>query len=287
MDYLLQHLGPNKVTLPILTNHFEQSHDYQYDNTLNPWFSEDLFKRKGKSLSSSSMNSKSSSYSSLLNEIGSGRGPSMDIVSEEDSFMFLMLYIKNPSIGVFGMETVRKMLKDFRRELLEDDGLFALKKLTKKNKIDIMETIRCDSIALENISEPLLNIFTHYLKVNIVMIQGRCAAFDVVLCNEEGFDTVVIVAKKTKGKSTFSLKLFDVDGTQKHVIRYDQAKDYIIKNELFGESMLERCTAHDMKAIAVQLGVPLSQKGDGGKEVKLRKADLKQAIMTILAKRKP
>lgn len=261
LDYLFAHLGENKVTQEILSNRFEQSTSYRYSKE-NDMFYEDLTKKRNKSLPSYS-----SSSGCNLAEMGKS------IYNVSDPFMYLMYYIKTPSISLMSKDVVQQTLKDYRKSICEDDQSFLIKKLTKTNKQKLLNLLSSEQ-PLKEIDEIILNYFSHILKVNIVVVI-KSALMKAVLCNEDNFDTVVI--RDPSGRGMF--KLIEHGEHNDYVLSWKDAKTYLIEKKLIDRRFIESLTVSELRTVASQFEIPISRKNDEGKVCKLLKDDLKIEIL--------
>lgn len=256
MEDLVKEIGENKVTQVIQSNQYQQSIDYDYSirTTETAWY-EDLFKKRMKTVSSAS-----------------SLGSMEDIVYyKEDPFFYLMLYVKMPSISVCTKDIVKRKLSEFKTELANNEKNFDIKKIHKKQKIELYKLLTNETV-LERVDSFLLTFFSFVLKVNILcVLDGKL--HQEILCSQDAFDTIVILNTDHRYRLAFL--------NEKHIMRYDDAKKYIIEQRYIDMAFVEQCNVGDLKHIAESLGIPL-YKEENQKKKKLLKDELKTAIQEKL-----
>lgn len=257
MDEILKEIGENKVTQVIQTNKYEQSIDYDYNVDHTNAFYEDLFKKRMKTVSSTnSINSNSSE------EV---------IYYRDDPFFYLMLYIKMPSISVCPKDIIKRKLEEFKSELRNNEKNFDIKKINKKQKMDLYKLLSNET-ALDHIEPCLLTFFSFVLKMNIMFVLKN-KLHQEILCNEDSFDTIVVLNTDNKYRLAFV--------NEKYIMRYDDAKKYIFDNRYMDINYIEHCGMNDLKHIAESLEIPL-YKEENDKKKKLLKEELKTRIIESL-----
>ena len=261
MDYLFDNLGDNKVTQVIQTNKFEQSINYISEQR-NEELYEDLLKKKiPRSASTTSMGSRISSVDNLSDD---------NIFYQEDAFMFIMCYVKTPSIGIYSKDRFPKILSQFRKGILEDENVFKIKKITKTDKLRLIKVIESANI-ISNIDDVILNFFAHFLKVNIVVIL-KTTILRGVLCNEDSFDTIIITDKKDSGRYRLNIK------NGQHICSWIEAKQYLIINNHVDKKLLELCSVIELRNLAEKMNIDI-YKNENGKRTKVLKEELKNEIL--------
>lgn len=263
LEYLFTHLGENKITQEIKINHFEQSTHYQYCHDYETFY-EDLLKKRNKSISSTSL----TSLSSASNLVDKG-----DVIYYvDDPFMYLMYYIKNPSVSLMSKDVVQHLLREYRKTLYEDEQSFSIKKLTKSNKQMLLNMLSSGD-KIDVINEVIINYFSHFLKINIVVIV-KSTLMKAIFCNEDNFDTVVI--KDTYGRGMF--KLLEHGENKLYVISWREAKIYLIDKKFVDKRFVDNMSVIELRAIAVNMDISIS-KLVNGKSYKLLKDELKIEIL--------
>jgi hypothetical protein len=258
MDYLFENLGENRVTQVVNTNAFEQTTDYNYSKTEHEFF-EDLFRKRPK-VSSGSLSS-IPSCSNFENEF---------ICHTNDTFMYLMCFIKTPAISLHTKDVIPRYLVDFRKEITEDEKSYNIKKLTKVNKVRLI-SLFSSSEPIYNVDNDVLLYFSHYLKVNVIVVV-KTHLQKSILCNEDSFDSVIIIDKHGKG----SYRMVLADGS--HIMTWGKAKDYLFERQLFDQKFIEMLGVTDLRNIALKRGISI-YKDENGKKVKLLKEELKQELL--------
>jgi hypothetical protein len=262
MDYLLNNISENKVTQVIQVNEFEQNIDYELPIYTNETMYEDLLKRRAPSTSLTSISSRVSSSGNLTED---------NLFYIEDPFMFIMCYIKNPCIGIYSKDRIPRVLNQFRKNIIDDDNHFNIKKLTKSHK-QILTNSFASGEVISTISEPLLNFFSHFLKTNIIVIKNK-EIFKGILCNEDSFDTIIIIDKH--GRGHYRLALFK----GKHAIPWCEMKEFIFENKYFDQKLLDMCGVAELRTLAEKLDIKIVKEDENGKKIKLLKEELKTELI--------
>jgi hypothetical protein len=261
MDYLINNIGENKVTQVVQANEFEQMIDYELPKFTHENMYEDLLKKRVQSASMTSISSRVSSSGNLTED---------NIFYPEDPFIFAMCYIKTPSIGIYSKDRIPRVLNQFRKSIVDDEKSFNIKKLTKLQKQNLSNLFSSGEI-VSNITEILLNFFSHYLKTNLIVVKNK-EIFRNILCNEDSFDTAIIIDKY--GRGHYRLGIFK----GRHVITWSEMKEYIFENKYIDAKLLDICGVADLRLLAEKLDIPLF-KEENGKKSKLLKEDLKIEII--------
>lgn len=274
MESLFSRLGENKVTQAIQTNSYEQAIEYKcacacpMENVF-----EDLLKRKA--MSSNSLHSSSTgSLVGMTGIAGSQYNPDL-VYHADDAFAYVMAFVKNPTIGVYSKDRIPRLLADFRRSILEDEASFAVKKLTKGCKQAIANAIAAQTPIKPD--DKMLLYFAHYLKTNIVVVAKGPTLIKSMLCSDDTFDTVVIEDLNNRG--TYKIRVQN----GKHILSWQEAKDYIVDKRFFDANFLDCATITDLRAIAEKSGVSTTRTTEDGKKHKLLKAELKSALLQMLS----
>ncbi len=265
MEFLLKHLGENKVTQSISTNDFQQSITYDYKKNDIHLF-EDLLKRKNKSFSSGSLSCESSN--SLSNIINSD---DTYIISKERDIFSILYYIGNHAVMVYTKDVFVSNLKEFKMKMCQDMKECVIKKLSKLERSRILSLLQEDGI-VGDLDEYLLVFFAHYLRCNLIGVDISNASINILkgtISNEDFFDTYIII------KTDRELRLF------KQTMRYDKAKEFLAENHYYNESFIHSLSATELKSFAKCLNIDLNNVIEGKKTKKL-KEELKQDILKTI-----
>ena len=259
MEVIISNLGDNRVSQCIATNMYEQTTEYQYNKPVECLY-EDLFKKRSRSVSTTSLQSISSNKNVCDIEF---------VKFGEDSFVYLMYYIKDPSISLSSKDVIPRNLKDFRNALANDDKTFAIKKMSKLSKQKIMNTL-LSSEPIRQVDEALLSYFSHYLKANIILLKSD-SIIKSCICIEDNFDTVIIDDKRDKGL----YKMVMVSNN--YSLSWKEAKDYMFSHGIYDKTILDTLNAVEMRALAQKLNIPVVKEVEGKKH-KVLKDDLRMLI---------
>jgi hypothetical protein len=170
---------------------------------------------------------------------------------------------------VYSKDRLIKELHQFRKDILEDDVSFNIKKITKADKIKLQKLFESGK-PIKDIDNMIITFFMYYLKVNLVVIKIK-EIYKGILCNEDGFETIIIRDKKGNGE----YKINQIDN--KHTFTWANAKEYLFENMFIDKKFLDICSANDMKKIAGYLGISIF-KDENGKQKRLLKDELKIEI---------
>ena len=284
MDTLIMNLGQNKVIQTIAANEYEQRPDYRYSR--GPVFYEDLFKKKNKSFTSLPSNQSIASTGTLtaLSNVEYIHNP-------HDPFIYILYYVKNPTVSLYSKESLPKLLRDFRNSLVEDDKLFAIKKMTKMQKQGIINALSAPGNFVA-VDDAFINIASHYLKTNVIVLgnasnapksQEKRSRMQIraraLICTDDGFDTVVITSRDTKdskGIDSTTYKMISIAG--KHVVTLEDAKKYMFDRGIYDKKVLDILSVAELRALAEKLGIPTVKESNTGKKVRVLKEDLKTEI---------
>ena len=256
MDNLTSKLGRNRVSQVILPNEFEQSTEYCYDINHSKYY-DDLFKKKQKPINLLPPSSQDNHENCVFNEF--------------DSFVFLMCYIKYPTISLHSKDTLSRVLKEFRAELTEDDDSFRIKKLTKINKAKLVNIISSKD-PIVKADHLVVSYFAHYLKMNIVVVY-KSDIVKCIVCDDKGYDTIVVFDRSENGR----FKLMTHDG--QHIFTWKTAKEYLFDGKIYDRTIIDSLTMQELGNLASKLGVDLYKNDEGNRRTKLLKAELKMQIV--------
>ena len=290
MDTLIMNLGQNKVIQTIAANEYEQRPDYRYSR--GPVFYEDLFKKKNKSFASLPSNQSIASTGTLT----SASSNVEYIHNPYDPFIYILYYVKNPTVSLYSKESLPKLLRDFRNALAEDDKLFAIKKMTKMQKQGIINALSAPGNFVA-VDDAFINFASHYLKANVIVLGTASNALNdpntksqekrsrmqirarTLICADDGFDTVVITSRDTKdskGIDGTTYKMISIAG--KHVVTLEDAKKYMFDRGIYDKKVLDILSVAELRALAEKLGIPTVKESSTGKKVRVLKDDLKTEI---------
>ena len=259
MEELLGSLSENKVNQNINVNKFEQSISYVYAKKEFKECYEDLFKKKPKS----SINS--------LSSLSSCGNLSTDdsIYYSEDAFIYLMAYIRYPTISLHSKDNLTRLLSDFRKDLVNDEHSFQIKKMNKTQKQTLQNKLLSGE-PFQTVDDTTLSYFSHILKVNIVLITNGNISKGI-LCKDEGFDTILITDIKNTGK----YKMLQIHG--KPVCSWTEAKFYIFEKRWLESTFIDMYSVSELHTIAQKLDIHLYTEKDG-KKTRLLKEQIKVEI---------
>jgi hypothetical protein len=264
MDFLLSHLGENKVTQVIQTNEFEQAIEYNGHNVQNPDSSmyEDLLKRKMiNSSSSTSISSRVSSYGNLVED---------NAYYPENSLLYAMCFVKQPSMGIYSKDRIPRILSQFRKSILEDNNAFNIKKISKTQKTALKQYFESNE-PIQVTDDSIPQLFSHLLKSNIIIVRGK-QVFKGIICNEDAFDTIVVIDKYVRGH--YRLCMFKGG---RHVIPWEEAKTFMFTSKYVDIKFLDLCSVNDLRVLAETFDISTIKVVDGKKH-KLLKDELKQEL---------
>lgn len=270
LEHLLKNIGENKVNQAIQTNQYEQSVDYNYETNTKPTF--DLFKRRSmKSMSSTSIMTASASSGAMAS---SSSGSGAHALMTRDTFMYIMCYIKTPSISVYSKDSIPKLLSEFRKSLVSDDVSFAVKKITKAQKQELLRMFSCTEPVI-NVNEMILNYFSHYLKTNIYVWHGDTKTLiKSVVGSDDSFDTTLITCA---GRDQYSLHSIH---SNKPSVPLADVKVAVIHDKLLDRNHIETLSVTELRNIAEACRVDMYKTVDG-KKTKLLKDELKARILAL------
>ena len=260
MDELVLRIGESKVNQVITTNEYEQSVNYDYTSQEDGDHYDDLFKKRSKSSSTSLTSLASQSNISLEDTI----------FYNEDPLMYIMLYLKNPTVSIHSKDSIPRLLSDFRKTLTNDSNSFEIKKMSKLHKQQLQNKILSGQ-SIKDIDESLLNYFSHYLKINLVVVTKE-KVYKWILCNDDGFDSVLITNWNAQGH----FRLVQVDNRTSN--SWSNIKKYIFEKRWFDSQFLEVLSVIEIRYLAEKMGIEL-YKNLNGKKTKLLKEELKIEIV--------
>ncbi len=269
MDYLFANLGENKVNQTIQAHvAWEQSIEYCYPPPADSNFFADILKRRPKSLSSNSLDSLRSHAIESPNKPRRGNAMQPTPTSNPmDSLMYIICYIKDPSISVHSPATLPRVLSDYRKTLMADDASFEVKKLSRAQKHEVLAALGSGMPLLA--TSAVVTYFVNHLATNIYVYDEQKKVLNKYTGTTD--DTIVIVCDN----STYTL--FTVDDA--HVFSQDDAKQHLLKRKWVDAAFVGTLSVVELRILADCLGVDTYRLTDCGKRVKLLKEELKTNLL--------
>lgn len=243
MEFLLENIGENKVTLEVNANDFEQRTDYMYSFSNKQFFADLLSKQKATS-----------------NEVQENVRPICG------SFMKIMRVLKDPVFLTYGPQEQGTMIKEFIDSVSSHENT-RFKKLTKHQQHDLSK--RIEAGVIDSIDEYLLKFFSNVLDKSLFLVDERgLLAFHQLNKNIEGLGCIVM--KHRDG--LFSVEESMINNTVSNV------KEFMIKNKFINSSFIDTLSAKEVQDLACRFEVALYKDTDGKKK-KLLKEEMKKEII--------
>lgn len=263
MEYILQNINSNKVTIPIITNAYEEINNFIGEENLFNGIENivEIYQSKNKpiknynSVSTSNINSNSVIKSNISSDSVSYNKP----IEDFNSLILCILEIIDPSVSLLNNTTKLEKIKNFKNMMVLNLDMIKLQ-------------ISSDDMkkAINNEDNIVCIYFAFLLKKNIAIFKDN----DIEIYGN--FDDCIAIKYNCDEQNLKVYKICDTCPTQffKELMIRERIK-IMLKNDVIEK--LNTFLLKDLKEIADKIKIPI-YKLEGNKKKNLLKNELKDTI---------